>query len=169
MLARLIARKREARPAPRVVVESSSKLDRELRKEYQGFVREVEGVNDRLAQTVFEHAVLDSERDRRLLSLHLRRKSNDEKKHWLPLQRPQPLPSKETRTRATAGAGPVEIRYDQERLERMLEALRERGQIGGEEKARERKEGGALKVDRLLQLGRLREKLDSLTDRGDFA
>ncbi len=64
--------------------------------------------------------MLETEQERRLLNLHLRRKSNDEKKHWLPLRRPQAQVFKEEKSKTIADNGALEIRYDQEKLERML-------------------------------------------------
>ena len=82
------------------------------------FVKSVEDLNDRLAYKVFENLALDSTQEKRLLSLHIRRKSNDEKKHWLRQgqrrsQSLDVLPKVESRERQTQS----EIRYDRERLE----------------------------------------------------
>lgn len=91
ILARLMSKKHAVelpaltKKVPQIV---NAKLDRELRREYNVFVKSVEDLNDRLAYKVFENLALGSTQEKRILSLHLRRKSNDEKKHWLrPLQR----------------------------------------------------------------------------------
>jgi len=154
-----------ARKVPQIV---NAKLDRELRKEYNVFVKSVEDLNDKLAYKVFESLALGSTQEKRLLSLHIRRKSNDEKKHWLRVghKRSQsvetlpPLESKQDEIKS-------EIRYNREKMEStvaMLATGRQpvaTGDVGNEIQTMTlgrtvfpvSKEGAQVKVDRLLKLG----------------